>query len=69
MATFYEMAKLAGMSPATVSRAFTVVRLPAWHIGGTAARMLLERVAGDDQPARTVVLRSELQPAHIPARG
>jgi LacI family transcriptional regulator len=31
--------------------------------------MLLERVAGDDQPARTVVLRNELQPAHIPARG
>jgi LacI family transcriptional regulator len=48
--------------------AVTVVRLPARHMGMTAARMLLERVAGDDQPARTVVLRNELQPAHIPAR-
>jgi LacI family transcriptional regulator len=49
--------------------AVAVVQLPARHMGVTAARMLLERVAGDDQPARTVVLRNELQPAHIPARG
>jgi hypothetical protein len=46
MATIYEMAKLAGVSPATVSRAFTVVRLPAWHIGMTAARMLLDASPG-----------------------
>lgn len=43
--------------------AVTVVRLPARHMGVTAARMLLERIRGDDQPARTVVLRNELQVA------
>ncbi len=32
--------------------AVTVVRLPARHMGVTAAKMLLERIAGDDQPAR-----------------
>lgn len=47
------------LSPSAV----TVVRLPARHMGVTAAKMLLERIAGDDQPARTVVLRNELQPA------
>jgi LacI family transcriptional regulator len=47
------------LSPSVV----TVVRLPARHMGVTAARMLLERINGDDQPARTVVLRNELQPA------
>ncbi|GAA1808353.1 LacI family DNA-binding transcriptional regulator [Agromyces neolithicus] len=47
------------LSPSAV----TVVRLPARHMGVTAAKMLLERIAGDDQPARTVVLRGELQPA------
>jgi len=41
----------------------TVVRLPARHMGVTAARMLLDRIKGDTQPARTVVLRNELQPA------
>ena len=41
----------------------TVVRLPARHMGMTAARMLLERIGGDDQPARTIVLRNELVPA------
>jgi len=49
--------------------AVTVVRLPARHMGVTAAKMLLERIAGDDQPARTVVLRNEVQPAHESARG
>lgn len=44
------------LSPSAV----TVVRLPARHMGVTSARMLLERIAGDTQPARTVVLRSEL---------
>lgn len=43
--------------------AVTVVRLPARHMGVTAARMLLERINGDRQPARTVVLRNEIQPA------
>ncbi len=43
--------------------AVTVVRLPARHMGTTAARLLLERIAGDAQPARTVVLRGELQRA------
>lgn len=47
------------LSPSAV----TVVRLPARHMGVTAARMLLERIKGDVQPARTVVLRNELQPA------
>jgi LacI family transcriptional regulator len=48
--------------------AVTVVRLPARHTGVTAARILLERIAGDDQPARTVILRNVLEPARIPAR-
>lgn len=43
--------------------AVTVVRLPARHMGVTAARMLLERIRGDQQPARTVVLRNEVQAA------
>jgi LacI family transcriptional regulator len=47
------------LSPAAV----TVVRLPAREMGMTAARMLLERIGGDAQPARTIILRSELQPA------
>ncbi|MGX1933886.1 LacI family DNA-binding transcriptional regulator [Microbacterium resistens] len=45
--------------------AVTLVRLPARHMGVTAARMLLERIAGDAQPTRTVVLRGELQPASV----
>jgi len=45
--------------------AVTVVRLPARHMGVTAARMLLERIRGDDQPARTVVLRGELRSASV----
>ena len=53
------------LSPSAV----TVVRLPARHMGVTAAKMLLERIAGDDQPARTVILRNVLEPARIPARG
>lgn len=47
------------LSPTAVS----LVRLPARHMGVTAARMLLERIAGDAQPARTVVLRGETQRA------
>ena len=40
--------------------AIAQVHLPARHLGTTAANMLLERIAGDTQPARTVVLRGEL---------
>ncbi len=47
------------LSPSAV----TVVRLPARHMGVTAARMLLERIRGDVQPSRTVVLRNEVQAA------
>lgn len=47
------------LSPSAV----TVVRLPARHMGVTAAKMLLERIGGDVQPARTVVLRNEIRPA------
>jgi LacI family transcriptional regulator len=36
-------------------------------MGVTAARMLLERISGDAQPARTIVLRNELQPARTGA--
>ena len=43
--------------------AVTVVRLPARHMGVTAAKMLLERIGGDSQPPRTIVLRNEVQPA------
>ena len=46
---------------ATLSpRAITQVHLPARHLGTTAANMLLERIAGDKQPARTVVLRADV---------
>lgn len=48
-------------------QAVTVIRLPARHMGVTAARMLLERIAGDTQPARTVVLRNEIQRADLAA--
>jgi LacI family transcriptional regulator len=47
------------LSPSVV----TLVRLPARHMGVTAARMLLERIRGDRQPPRTAVLRNELQSA------
>ncbi len=46
-------------------RLVTIVRLPARHMGVTAAKMLFERIGGDRQPARTVVLRSELQSATV----
>jgi LacI family transcriptional regulator len=45
--------------------AVTVVRLPARHMGVTAAKMLLERIGGDEQPARTIVLRNELRAASV----
>lgn len=39
-------------------QSITEIPLPARHLGVTAAGMLLDRIAGDDQPARTVVLRA-----------
>ena len=44
-----------------------MVKLPARHMGVTAANMLLERINGDTQPARTIVLRNELTPATRPS--
>lgn len=49
------------LSPSAV----TVVRLPARHMGVTAAQMLLERIRGDQQPSRTVVLRNEIRAATV----
>lgn len=58
------VAVIGGLPFTTLSpSAITIVRLPARHMGVTAARMLLERIRGDEQPARTVVLRNELQAA------
>ncbi|QDZ15965.1 LacI family DNA-binding transcriptional regulator [Humibacter ginsenosidimutans] len=42
----------------------TVVQIPARHLGVTAAKLLLERIGGDTQPSRTIVLRN-----HISAPG
>jgi LacI family transcriptional regulator len=47
--------------------AITQVHLPARHLGTTAANMLLERIAGDTQPARTVVLRADVTHGASPA--
>ncbi|WP_026851222.1 LacI family DNA-binding transcriptional regulator [Glaciibacter superstes] len=41
-------------------RGVTIIHLPARHLGVTAARLLIERINGDDQPARTIVLRNEI---------
>ncbi|HMS36829.1 MAG TPA: substrate-binding domain-containing protein, partial [Arachnia sp.] len=43
--------------------AVTIIRLPAREMGMTAARLLLDRIAGGAGPSRTVVLRAELWPA------
>lgn len=43
--------------------AVSIVRLPVRHMGVTAARLLLERIEGDTQPARTIVLHNEIVPA------
>lgn len=42
------------------AEAVTQVRIPARHLGTTAATLLLDRVEGDRQPPRTVVLRGEV---------
>ncbi|HEU5485640.1 MAG TPA: LacI family DNA-binding transcriptional regulator [Microlunatus sp.] len=36
------------------------VQSPSRHLGETAARLLLDRIGGDDQPPRTVMLRASL---------
>lgn len=48
---------------ALVPPGLTIVASPSRHLGETAARLLLDRIDGDDQPARTIVLRSVLQAA------
>jgi LacI family transcriptional regulator len=53
------------LSPTVVN----MVKLPARHMGITAARMLMERIGGDTQPARTIVLRNEFTPASRPNGG
>jgi len=72
----------AGMTPPTIGvavfgelpfstlppDAVTQVHLPTRHLGRTAAAMLLERIAGDTQPARTVSLRATIGPMSLPAR-
>ncbi|SDT42060.1 LacI family DNA-binding transcriptional regulator [Microlunatus soli] len=49
------------MSP----RAVTVVRLPAREMGETAAKLLIQRIDGDDEPQRTVVLQHTVEPAIV----
>jgi LacI family transcriptional regulator len=46
--------------------AITQVHLPARHLGTTAASMLMERIAGDTQPARTIVLRASVTQGAAP---
>jgi LacI family transcriptional regulator len=53
----------ATLTPAAVAQ----VHLPARHLGTTAATMLLERIGGNTQPPRTVVLRAELDQPVRPA--
>lgn len=38
--------------------AITLIHLPSRHMGETAAKLLLERINGDNQPPRTIVLRN-----------
>lgn len=54
LATFGEI-PYAELIPAPI----ITIRIPVRHLGTTAAAMLLERINGDTQPARTIVLRSE----------
>lgn len=50
------------LDPSTI----TLVHLPARNLGITAATMLIERINGDTQPSRTVVLRNETSLAVVP---
>jgi len=45
--------------PTLAPTGISIVPLPARRLGATATRMLIERIAGADEPARTVVLRNE----------
>lgn len=49
------------LDPATI----TLVHLPARNLGIAAANMLIERINGDTQPARTIVLRNEVARANV----
>jgi LacI family transcriptional regulator, galactose operon repressor len=53
------------LAPAAVAQ----VPLPARHLGMTAVSMLIERIAGDQQPIRTVVLRTEPQQPRVAESG
>jgi LacI family transcriptional regulator len=48
--------------------AIAQVHLPARHLGLTAATMLLDRIAGDTQPPRTVILRAEVSRPNLVPR-
>jgi LacI family transcriptional regulator len=45
------------------SSAIIQMVLPARHLGETAAEMLFDRIGGDSQPPRTVILRARRAPA------
>jgi LacI family transcriptional regulator len=49
------------LAPSAINR----VHLPARHLGVTAAAMLLDRINGDVQPPRTIVLRNTIERASI----
>ncbi len=53
MAVFGDLA-IAPLSP----QGITVVHLPSRQLGVTAASLLMERIGGDTQPPRTIVLRN-----------
>jgi LacI family transcriptional regulator len=50
------------------STAIVQIELPARHLGETAAEMLFDRIGGDTQPPRTVVLRARLATSGSPRR-
>jgi DNA-binding LacI/PurR family transcriptional regulator len=45
---------------ASLNPPLTAVAQPAYEIGGTAARLLLHRIADPDRPVRHVVLETRL---------
>jgi LacI family transcriptional regulator len=55
MAVFGDL-PFAALAPSGI----VVVHLPARHLGVTAAKLLLDRINGDRQPSRTIVLRNEV---------
>ena len=46
--------------PTLAPTGIAVVHLPARHLGVTAASLLLERIGGDTQPSRTIVLHNHV---------